>query len=214
MSEPSPARAALAEAIGARQAAERAVEAACVAENHAFDRMIDARSALEALRQLPADDIAQEYIDKLACDGEASVLELARPANDRAAQEQRLQAEIEGLRGLRADLQRATASRRQDVERADFSVRQRAADVIRELGAATCLIEGLAELQEQVAKRRAGLRFLKQHDMLSENAKERVAELLCADVSGDVRRSNPWVLALAALALSADAPLPLEQGDN
>ncbi len=210
----SPARDALRAAITAKADAERAVEAACAAENHAFDRMLDARHALEELRQLPPDDPAQAYISALAEAHDVDVLELAQPATARATQAQRLENEIEALRETREALKRATASRRQEVERADFSVSQKALEVIKASDAAAHLIDGLDALQVEVAKRRASLRFLKTHGLLADDAKERVAELLCVDLSGDVRRSNAWALALEALARDASAPLPLEQGNN
>jgi len=206
------ARAALREAIEAREAAEDAVVAAVAAENAALDRRIDARSALEELKRLPPDDPAEAYIQALAAAHDVSVVELQRPASDRAAQERALEEEIAAWQDARADLAKATAARRDAVNRADFSVHMRAADVVRESSAAAKLIEGLGELQQQVATRRAALRFLKTHSLIPEDLKEKATALLCEDVSGAVRRSNPWALALAALALSADARLP-DQGE-
>ncbi len=208
MSKLNPTRQALAEAIAARTEAEKAVEAAVAAENDALDRRIDARRALDELKQLPQDDPAEAYISALASAHDVSVLELQHPASDRAAQQARLEQQMEFLQETREALRRETSRRRDVAERAEFRVGQAALEVVRSSDAAAKLLDGFEELQREVAKRRASLRFLKAHGLLADDAKERVAELLCVDLSGDVRRSNAWVLALEALTRDADAPLP------
>ncbi len=212
MSKLNPTRQALAEAIAARTEAEKAVEAAVAAENDALDRRIDARRALDELKQLPQDDPAEAYISALATAHDVSILDLQRPAGARAAQTHKLEQELEFLQELREALKKTTAARRADAERAQFSVSQAALAVIHESDCVARLLDGLAEMQQQVATRRAALHFLKVRDLIPDAQKERVAELLCVDVSGDVRRSNPWALALEALAKDASAKLP--EGDD
>ena len=210
MSKPSinPTRVALAEAIAARKAAEQAVEASANGEARAFDKLIDARQALRALKEQPVDDGADAFIAALSAGGDADVIALSRPASDRAAQERALTEEIEAWQGARAELAKATAARREAVSRAEFRVSQKALEVVRSSNAAVTLLEGLEAMQGEVARRRSALHFLKMHDLLSDDAKERVAALLVQDMSGDVRRSNPWSLALSELAKDASAKLP------
>jgi len=93
--------------------------------------------------------------------------------------------------------------------------------VVKVSGAAERLLSGLADLQEQVVRRRVALRFLAAFKAIPQSEQVAVETLLSANrelpglpmQSGNVDwRGHPthadWYRALALLERDADAPLP------
>ncbi len=163
------------------------------------------RSALAALRDEPDDDdVAGAYISALEAGGD--VAELRRATTAREAKERHLEEEIAALVETRRALAAATSRRRDELDKAERSIEWRAKDVVRASDAAEKLLDGLAEMQKEVATRRAELRTLRRFGLLGDEVEKRWLELLAADVSGDRTHGAEGALAGRSFeALSRDA---------
>jgi DNA repair exonuclease SbcCD ATPase subunit len=222
LTERANARQALADAIAGVDNAVARLEEAKAAVEAGWSRMIDAGNRVEALKaelpRLSSAPPADAVMASLTAGG--AVLEVER--SPRAVAE----SEIAALEGSREQLRRAietaereVENRKRAVEHARLRAHRAAVEVLKTSGAAARLLEGLADLQEQVVRRRVALRFLATFKAIPQSEQAAVDALLSGDrelpgLPGYGNwRNHPthaaYYDALALLERDADARLPV-----
>lgn len=195
-------RAAIADAETARLNLDDARSAARKAEDHVYD----AKQRLAALREDSTGvDLPDNFISRLA-GGDVGVLELAPGAECRA----RVDA-AEQEAAVWRNVHEAATALVNDLERRlpilQHKVADAGRDVVRHSEAAARLMDGLAEMQVEVGRRRGALQFLLSKQLVADTAKESVARILRADFDSDP--AIAWQSGLDALMRDADAVLPI-----
>jgi hypothetical protein len=197
-------RDALRQAIADAETARRNLADARSAASKAEDRVYDAKHRLAALREGSANaGIPEAFLSRLADDNELDVLELDRPAAECRAKIEGLEQELVTWRNVCEAAKTAIQDRERHVPILEHKVADAARDVIRNSDAVARLMDGLAALQDDVARRRGALQFLMLKQLLPEAAKADVARILRADL--DSYTDNAWPAALDALMRDADA---------
>jgi hypothetical protein len=199
-------RAAIADAKTARRNLEDAHSAARKAEDHVYG----AKQRLAAAREDNANaGYPEAFISRLASGADVDVLELDRPAAECRAKIEHAEQEVAAWCRAHEAAKAAVNDREKHVPILEHKVSESARDVVRNSEAVARLMDGLAAMQDDVARRRGALQFLTRNGLLPEPQKAAVAHLLRADL--DSYADNAWPAALDALMRDADAVLP---GDN
>jgi predicted nucleic acid-binding Zn-ribbon protein len=205
-----PGRKALRAAIADAETARRNLEDARSAARKAEDHVYDAKHRLAALREDNAKaGVPEAFLSRLADDNELDVLELDRPGAECRARIDTAEQEVATWRRVHEAAKLAVNDRERHLPLLGHKVADAARDVIRNSEAAARLMDGLAAMQDDVARRRGALQFLLHKQLLPDSAKADVAHLLRADV--DSHLDTEWQAAFDDLKRDADAPLP---GDN
>jgi len=196
-------RAAIADAETARLNLDDARSAASKAEDHVYG----AKQRLAALREGSANaGIPEAFLSRLADDNELDVLELDRPAAECRSKIDTAEQELVAWRNVYEAAKGAVNDRERHVPILEHKVAEAARDVIRSSDAVALLMDGLAEMQDDVARRRGALHFLLHKQLVADTAKENVARLLRADFDSDP--AIAWQSGLDALRHDSDALLP------
>jgi hypothetical protein len=218
------ARENLTAAIAAVDNAKELLAQAKAAAAAGLDRSIDLSNKIEALKiklpQLPSAPPAGAVLSALSA-GDVLDVELS-PRAKAAAEIAELEATRDQLRRARDLAESEVETRKRAVEYARLRAHRAAVEVLKRSGAAERLLSGLADLQEQVVRRRVALRFLAAFKAIPQSEQVAVETLLSANrelpglpmQSGNVDwRGHPthadWYRALALLERDADAPLPV-----
>ncbi len=218
-SPPSPPRddnrAELADAIrreaDARQVltdAEKAIVVAC-------ERRWDLRNKLDALRKAAAEAPADPVAAVLA----GSDIDFGKPARDARMREAELEREIEGWREAEEKCEAEIPARRQALEWAEYATQAAAQCVVKNTDIASKLMDGLADLEAEIIRRRVALRYLLFKGMIGDadravvNAHLRNNILPGGEGSLSCFTGHPAETELRnvidALKRDADAPLPV-----
>jgi hypothetical protein len=180
------------------------------AARKAEDHVYDTKHRLAALREDEAKAGYPDFISKLAAGADVDVLALDRPAAECRSRIDTAEQEVAAWRRVHEAAKAAVNDRERHVPILEHKVSESARDVIRNSEAVARLMDGLAEMQVEVGRRRAALHFLMSKQLLPEAAKESVARILRADF--DSHLDTEWQSAFDELKRDADAPLPV--GDS
>jgi len=226
LTERASARQALADAVNAVAVArQRLAEAKCAAETGlerslVLQRQIDALAERVAFAKGPAVSAGDDAI-RAILRGDSSEPGPS-PAEQARHELGALQSQLDALRRARQVADDEIGRRKEALALAEMRVRRMAAGVLRASGAAERLLQGLAELQEQVVQRRLGLRFLLEAGAIPDGEIAAVETLLDSSAlpapasRGDYYdwakhpTMTAWTAALKALASDPDARLPIE----
>jgi hypothetical protein len=213
------ARQQLADAIAGVDAAQELLAQAKAAAAAGLDRSIDLSNKIEALKiklpQLPSAPPAGAVLSALSA-GDVLDVELS-PRAKAAAEIAELEATRDQLRRARDLAESEVETRKRAVEYARLRAHRAAVEVLKRSGAAERLLSGLADLQEQVVRRRVALRFLLSFKAIPPSEQAAVESLLSdRELPGPPGygnwRNHPahaaYYNALATLERDADARLP------
>jgi type I site-specific restriction endonuclease len=206
--QPHVERSLLRQAIADAETAQHNLADAQSAASKAEDRVYDANHCLAALRESNVTaGFPEAFISRLASGAEVDVLALDRPAAECRAKIDVAEQELVAWRGVHEAAKTAIQDRERLVPILEHKVAEAARDVIRNSEAVARLMDGLAAMQDDVARRRGALHFLMSKQLLPEGAKESVARILRADF--DSHLDTEWQSAFDDLKRDADAPLPI-----
>jgi chromosome segregation ATPase len=201
----STARADLAAAIAARNAATARLERVKKAEDTLNSKIYAAYPAIEAAeaRVIEAKEKAPAFIVAQVL-GEANDADAPISTKQAQAELQLVQDDLENLRSAREPLKTELGECEQDVRHAEWKLRERIGDAVAADSATVALLDRFAAAAREFLGCRKALEMLSSREALPEgtrwlqHAYENVGDAIF----------NEWQAALAALETNADAPLP------
>jgi chromosome segregation ATPase len=209
--QPHTERDVLRQAIADAETARRNLDDAHSAASKAEDHVYDTKHRLAVLREENANaGYPEAFLSSLASGAAVDVLELDRPATESRSRIGTAEQAVAAWRRVYEASKAAIQDRERHLPILEHRVADAARDVVRNSEAVARLMDGLAEMQSEVARRRGALHFLTLKQLLPEGAKESIARILRADV--DSHLDTEWQAAFDALKRDADAPLPI--GDD
>jgi cell division septum initiation protein DivIVA len=149
-------RAELAEAIRREADAKRLLADAEKAVVVACERRWDLRDKLDALRKA----VAEAPIDPVAAVLAGSDFEFGKPARDARMRAAELEREIESWKDAEQKCEAEIPARRQALEWAEYATQAAAQRVVKNTNIASKLMDGLADLEAEIIRRRVALRYL------------------------------------------------------